>query len=183
MIDCNYKRCNFNEKRSFIFLLLLRTNMEYTIKDICLFCDALKLNGIKLDCEHEFCFQCLLPWFRSSLMKKALVCPRCDAAVVHMTIDRRILTPVEGRLLALAYSIIYPDPLAEPPTLYEMKMGIDGMIAAADWMAITSNEEGKAWLKDEMGMDSVVEMQKHLKEYIIDNYAWLYRFNYCTYDY
>jgi len=151
--------------------------------DFCFICDNSLTHPIKLDCDHQFCFHCLLPWFRWALMKTMFVCPLCDEEVVHLTIGDRILTPVEGRLLAWTYSFMYPSPYHEPTSLVQMMAEIDGRIAAADAGTSSSNEEGllveigNAWLREEMGMDSEAGMYKLLKDFVNNNYGWLWSFN------
>ena len=146
--------------------------------DFCFICDNSLTHRIKLDCDHQFCFLCLLPWFRWALMKTMFVCPLCDEEVVHLIVGDRILTPVEGRLLAWSYSLMYPSPNHEPTSLVQMMVEIDERIAAGDDGA-TSNEEGilveigNAWLREEMCMDSEADMYKLLKEFVNNNYGWL----------
>ena len=55
--------------------------------DYCMVCDEELVHPVQLDCEHEFCFHCLLPWLRWSLMNTMLVCPLCDEEVVHMSLE------------------------------------------------------------------------------------------------
>ena len=149
--------------------------------DVCFICDNVPTCPIKLDCDHKFCLHCLLPWCRWALMKTMLICPMCDEEVFTMDVGNRILTPIEARLLVWTYSFMYATCPQQTPLPKDQVTGqIDARIAQvaarpdADDDGIVMLDLGRAWMKEEMGLDSEVDMLKMVKDFVNENYCWLW---------
>ena len=138
----------------------------------CLICDRAHADPIKLDCECQFCFHCILSWFRWVLMKAPLVCPLCNKRVGHMTIKGRTLSSVESRLLVWAYSFMYTYSRWCPRPKRMMVAKILYKISSSK-----ANDDENEWMMVEMGVDGEEAMFGMVKDFAETNYWWMWEFS------
>ena len=143
----------------------------------CLICDRVHADPIKLDCECQFCFHCLLSWFRWVLMKASLVCPLCNERVEHMAIKSRTLTPVESRLLVWAYSFMYTYSRWCPRPKQMIVAKILYKISCSNTTQGAANGDEREWMKAEMGVDGEEAMFGMVKDFVETNYWWMWEFS------
>ena len=153
--------------------------------DYCWICDNVYTNPIKLlDCDHKFCFHCLLCWFRHSLMKTTFACPRCDEEVDEMEIDGRILWSVENRQLVWAHSFMYGttphEPLSKEMVMEMIQDKIDfagSLTECAVDLPDGKIEKKWVWMREEMAVNTEWAMYKLLKDFVKYNYNWMLTFS------
>ena len=144
--------------------------------DLCLICErVVHSDPISLDCECQFCFYCLLSWYRWVLMKAPLVCPACNELMEHMTIKGRTLTRVESRLLIWAYTFMYTSPRCFPLPREKLVGRILNKISSACKVNITQG--AVEWMKAEMGVDGEEAMFGMVKDFVETNYWWMWEFS------